>query len=653
VGYALAGLGGGAVIAALALGLVLTHRVSGVVNFAHAAMGMYVAFAYFRFREDGDLVLPIVGVPNTVHLLATPTLATALAVAALLAAGLGVTAYWLVFRPLRNAPPLAGIVASLGLMLYLQEAARLNFPIAGSAVVVRRPVLPEDPVRIAGTAVTLNRLLLAALVVAATAALGAIFRWTRFGLATRAAADNPKGALLLGISPSRVGLGNWMAAGVIGAIAVVLIEPINGLDPATTSLLVLPALAAALAGGLRSFSVAAAAGLGIGVAQSLILGYVVQPGTTWIPDWLPRSGLQQAVPVVIVLAALVWRGDSLPDRSATTERRLPHSATPAHQTGWLLVLAGGASIALLTFGPAQRQALIVTMVSALLALSVVVVTGYVGQISLAQLALAGVAGFTVVNLAADGLPFIIAAPVATIAATALGVAVGIPALRVRGMSLAIATLAIAIAVEQLVLASPAVSGGAAGRNAARPSLFGVDLGISARGDANFRPAFGFLALAVLSGCCLMVSNLRRNRTGLRWLAVRSNERAAAAAGIDVARSKLGAFALSAWLAGAAGVLIAYSTTALSTSSFMVIGALVVVALTFLGGISSVSGALVAGLLAQAGLLTTLLDGGNRGTDTYVFALSGLALIVVAVAAPDGIAGTLLRWNRRRREAAPA
>jgi branched-chain amino acid transport system permease protein len=78
---------------------VLTHRVSGVVNFAHAAMGMYVAFAYFHFREEGDLVLPIVGVPNTVHLLPAPTLATALTVAALLAAALGALAYWLVFRP--------------------------------------------------------------------------------------------------------------------------------------------------------------------------------------------------------------------------------------------------------------------------------------------------------------------------------------------------------------------------------------------------------------------------------------------------------------------------------------------------------------------------------------------------------------------------
>jgi branched-chain amino acid transport system permease protein len=652
----LAGLGGGAVIAALALGLVLTHRVSGVVNFAHAAMGMYIAFAYFRFREDGDLILPVIGIPSRVHLLAAPTQTTALLVAALLAAALGAAVYWLIFRPLRHAPPLAGIVASLGLMLYLQEVVRLNFPTAGAAVVVRRPVLPEDPVRIAGTAVTQNRLILAVFAVLAAAVLGAVFRWTRFGLSTRAAAANEKGALLLGLSPDRLGVLNWMLATVIAGIAVILIEPIAGLDPATTSLLVLPALAAALLGGLNSFVVATATGFGIGVLQSLILGYTVRPDTTWIPDWLPRGGLQQAVPVAIVLIALVRRGDILPNRSVLVGQRLPRSPTPRNQAIWFVVLAGAASVALLTFGPANRQALMVTMISALLALSVVVITGYVGQISLAQLALAGVSGFTVVNLAGDGVPFPLAALTATMVATALGVAVGAPAVRVRGMSLAIATLAIAVAVEQLVLASPSFSGGMAGRSAPRPSLFGIDLGVSARGDANFRPAFGFLVLAVLSAACVAVANLRRNRTGLRWLAVRSNERAAAAAGIDVTRTKLGAFAVSSWLAGAAGVLIAYSTTTLSTSSFMVIGALVALALTYLGGIASVGGALVAGLLAQAGLLTTLADGGTGGqTGTYVFAVSGLALIAMAVLVPDGITGAfharVASLRRRNRESA--
>src|SRR5690606_14977408 len=139
---------------------------------------------------------------------------------------------------------------------------------------------------------------------------------------TRAAAANEKGAVLAGISPDRVGAVSWMIASVLAGFAVILIEPIAGLDAGTSSLLVVPALAAALLGGLTSFSLTVAAGLGIGMIQSLILGYAVRPDTTWIPDWVPTTGLQQAVPVVLVLVALAWRGDPLPTRSAIVERRL-------------------------------------------------------------------------------------------------------------------------------------------------------------------------------------------------------------------------------------------------------------------------------------------------------------------------------------------
>lgn len=645
----LAGLGGGAVVASLALGLVLSYRSSGVVNFAHAAMGMYVAYAFFEFRETGDLVLPFLGLPERVYLLPRPTLITSLLVAVALGAVVGVAVYVLVFRPLRQSPVLARVVASLGLLLYLQEIVRLRFPVAGAGVNSRRPVLPEDPVRLAGTAVSQNRLLLVALVVVTTAGLTALYRLTRFGLATRAAAGNEKGALLLGISPDRLGAVNWALASVLAGLAMILIEPISGLDPTTTTLLVVPALAAALLGRLQSFAVAAAAGIGIGMLQSLILGYAVQPGTTWIPDWLPTTGLQQAVPVALIIGALVWRGDALPDRSAILGQRLPAAPAPRHVAAWSLAGSAIVLIGLLTVSAGYRQAMIVSMVFALLALSVVVITGFVGQISLAQLAFAGVSGFAVIRLDEYGLPFPLAAVLAAGLSMALGVLVGLPATRVRGMSLAITTLALAVAVEQLVLASPPFSGGPAGSSAPRPYLFGWDVGVSARGADNFRPTFGVLVLVVLVLSCAAVANLRRNGTGMRWLAVRANERAAAAAGIDVGLTKLGAFATSSFLAGLAGVLMAESTATLSPTSFMVIGALVVLALTYLGGVASISGAMVAGLLAQAGVITTLsseLSGGD--VQRYVFASSGIALIVTAIFAPDGLTGLARRAVPRRR-----
>ena len=425
----------------MALGLILTHRSSGVVNFAHAAMGMYVAYAYFEFRETGDWVLPFLGLPDRVHLMPRPTLVTALAFALVLATLLGLAVYLLVFRPLRRAPALARIVASLGLLLYLQEIVRLRFPVSGASVVVRRPVLPDEPVALFGTTVTENRLILVALVVVVAAVLALVFRVTRFGLATRAAESNEKGALLLGIAPDRLASISWVVASILAGAAIILIEPIAGLTP-TTSLLVIPALAAALLGGLQSFGVATAAGLAIGMAQSLVLGWSVRPDTSIIPSWLPTTGLQQVIPAAVIIAVLIWRGDALPDRAAIAARRLPPSPRPRHVVAWTVGLVAVVSVALVTVGAGFRQGLIVSMVFALLALSVVVLTGFTGQISLAQLAFAGVAGFTSIRLAENSVPFPLAMLVAALVATVVGVAVGWPATRVRGMSLAIATLAL-------------------------------------------------------------------------------------------------------------------------------------------------------------------------------------------------------------------
>ena len=243
-------------------------------------------------------------------------------------------------------------------------------------------------------------------------------------------------------------------------------------------------------------------GLAIGMVQSLVLGYAAQPSTTWIPSWLPTTGLQQAVPVVAIIAVLALRGDALPDRATVIGRRLPPSPTPRRVTLWAAALSVAVVVGLETFGAANRQALIVSMVFALLALSVVVITGYVGQISLAPLAFAGVAGFTVIHFANSGVPFPLAALGAALVATVLGVLVGLPITRVRGMSLAVATLAIAVAIEGLVLASPSFSGGPAGMSAPRPSLFGVDLGIGALGDAELPPG-------------VRVHGARRARAGVR------------------------------------------------------------------------------------------------------------------------------------------
>jgi branched-subunit amino acid ABC-type transport system permease component len=553
-----------------------------------------------------------------------------------------------VVRPLRESSALSRVVASLGLFLYFQELVRLRFPTAGAAVTQRLPVLPETPVHLLGTHVSANRLWLALIAIVAAAGLWWLFHHTRFGLVTRAASESDKGALLLGLRADRAGALSWVLATVLGGLAVILIEPIAGLDVTTTSLLVVPALAAALAGGLSSFGVTVAAGLGIGMLQSVILGYAVQPDVTWIPRWLPTTGLQQLVPVAIVLVVLAWRGDVIPSRGALAERHPPTSPPVRHPVAVLAAIAISGTVLAATLGAGGRGGLVVSMVAAILSLSVVVITGLVGQISLVQLALAGISGFTVVHLARGGVPFPLDLFAGAAVAAGLGVVVGSVSSRLRGMTFAVATLTVAVALEQLVMASPSFSGGAAGSSAPRPHLFGLDLGSSAAGDADVRPAFVLTVLVALLAATALVMNLRRRPTGLRWLAIRANPRAAAAAGIDVGRSRLAAFAVSAFLAGLSGGLTAYSTSTLSPASFMVIGSLVVVALTYLAGVSSVTGALIAGLITQAGLLTALTANGSDGSDS-IYAISGIALVAAAIYAPDGLTGTTRRLVSAVRE----
>jgi branched-chain amino acid transport system permease protein len=273
----------------------------------------------------------------------------------------------------------------------------------------------------------------------------------------------------------------------------------------------------------------------------------------------------------------------------------------------------------------DRVALVTSLIGTLVCLSIVVLTGWSGQISLAQMAFAGVAGFSLSRLGTDvGVPF----PVAPLAAAALaalaGLAVGLPALRARGVSLAVVTLAGAVVVEEVVFKSPTLTGGFSGSRVESPL------------DPSGVP-FGLLVLAVVVVTAAALARLRLSGAGRRLLAVRANERAAAAVGVDVTAARLQAFALSAFLAGLAGALLGYQQGALSYGSFGVFVSLAYLAVAYLGGIAGIAGAVVGGLLVPNGLVFTLLDIGR-----WQLLVSGLGLMAVTVLAPGGITG----WRRR-------
>jgi ABC-type branched-subunit amino acid transport system permease subunit len=631
--FLLLGLGAGAVYAMLSLGLVLEYRAGGVVNFAHGAIAMYVAYVYAFLRTDGALVFPWIGLPHRIGLGTGPLGGwVSLVICIVYAAVMGLAIHVLIFRKLRQSPPLAKIGASVGLMLALQAVATLNF---GTVTVSALPLFDTGVVRAAGIIVPTDRLYLTGIAIVAAALVGVLFRSTRFGLATRAAAENEKGTMLIGLSPNRIAAANWMLASVFAGVAGILILPITNLDPNSYTLFVIPALACALAGRFTSFGIATAVGLSIGMAQSLLIKFQ----TAW--TWLPQGGLKDGLPFVVIAIVMITISRGLLTRGEVVTGSLPSLGRPRRPgvTALATFVVGLAALFLLR--GSFRAALITSIIAACICLSTVVLTGYVGQVSLAQMSFAGIGGFMLSHLA-DGLgvPFPLSILLSALVAAALGLVIGLPAVRIRGVNLAVLTLAAAAAMDALLFNSSWFGGGFQGLNVGPPKFLGVDLGISGAAATDYpRVIFGALVLAIVVCVGLLVARLRNAPLGRTFVAVRSNERAAAAVGIDVARTKLLAFSISAFIAGLGGGLLAYQQTTLSPASFAVLTSVTVLAITYVGGLGRISGAVAAGLLLAPGALMVTAIAKVINIGQYQSLIAGIGLILMATGHPDGMTST--------------
>jgi branched-chain amino acid transport system permease protein len=649
--YLLLGVGAGAIIAGLGLGLVVVHEGSGVVNFAQGAMATWVAYVYADLR-NGAYPFPIPGLPARYHFGGSWTgdvgLAWALTGALLTAALLGAVVYLLVFRRLRRAPALAKVVAGVGLVIMLLTLVERRFE-SGSSIRVA-PILPREPVRITDDIVVpRDGLWLAAIVIALGAALWAASRFTRLGLLTRAAAENEKGAVLLGRSPDVPAAASWVLASVLCGLVAVLAAPMLQLGSGVYTFgYLVPALGAALLGRFRSIGVTIAAGLAIGMVQSTFTK--LQGDLPWFPEYGAREGL----PFLVIIATMALRGGGLPERGAVDAWRLP-AAPAVRLRGVSLLVPAVAAAALLWAGPLWRGALMTSIIGTVMALSFVVLSGFAGQTSLAQSAFAGVAGFALAKFATEwGIPFPIAPLLAVAVATLFGLALGLPALRLRGTDLAIVTLAGGVAITEFVFKNPRYVGDAStgGAQVPNPELFGWDLGL-VLGTSSSRSVFGLFLLLVATLLVVLVANLRRSATGRRILAVRSNERAAAAAGVHVAGTKLVAFTISAALAGVAGCLTAYRFGTVSDASFGVMASLTALAFAYLGGVGTVGGAMVAGLLVPSGVVFFGLSRVSGEVGPWDAFIGGVLLVGMAVLQPEGIAGAWRSRRGRRRPARPS
>ena len=676
------GLGGGALIAALGIGITLNFQGSGVVNFSAGAMAMYASYVYDSLHTNGKLIVPplpnpLAPIEGLIHLfgaksvnlpdwptfitlahpgqgkaaygtfIQTPAMSVwlALAITLVVCAIMGLGFHYLIFRPLRNAPVLAKVASSVGLFISLQAIVVLR--VGSSAHAISSP-LPEGTLKLfRGIEIPYKQLIVIAVVVVLAVALSMVFRYTRFGLATRAASENEKGAQVLGYSPDFLAGVNWVISTVVVGLFGVLAAMLNGsTDTLTLTLLVVPALAAALLARFNSFIVTLLAGLAIGMGQSWIQLIANK-------SWFPKSGgtaipgLETAVPFLVIIAVLVFRGQSIPVRGSVETIRMPFAPRASHPLALGAVATAAAVATLFLASSDWRIAMTNTIVGVVFCLSLVVLTGYVGQISLMQMTLAGISGFVLSKVAdAHHIPFPFGPIIGAVVAMVVGLLAGLPALRVRGVNLAVVTFAAAVTIEAVVLNNAAWSG-LKGAVVSAPHLFGLHFGpqdswtkIGGGVGDSPNPWFGIFALIVVVALVAVVVNLRNSRGGRQMLAVRSNERAAAATGVSVAYTKIVAFGFAAFVAGLGGALSGYRFGSVSALYFGAVNSLLLLAFAYLGGISSVSGAVLGGMLITGGLLTQGLDSWMHLGGQYSLLIGGVGLILTAVFNPEGMAGSM-------------
>jgi branched-chain amino acid transport system permease protein len=635
--FALLGLGSGSLIAGMALGVVLTFRGSGIINIAIGAVAMLGGYSYWSLKTG-------------VYGWEFPT-AAALLVTLVVLVVLGVLIELVAFRPLRTASPLAKLAASLGILLVAQASVVLAFGIASKP---QPPVLPRNTVTIFDATVPVDRLILPGIVLAAALALSLLFRFSRFGLATRAASENEVGAMLAGLSPNELALANTVLATVVAGALGVLAASITQLDSTSLPLQVVPALTAALFAGFTSFWIAAIAGIAIGMLESIL--YYFQT-FSWFPTdhGVALPGVQPLLVFVLMVVAMFVRGASLPSRGELVDQRLPVAPRARRLWRTALLATMAAVVALIVLPYDFRQALITSLLATIMCLSIVVITGFVGQISIVQLALAGVSGFIVSHLAVDhGIGFPLGMLIGALGATVCGLVVAASALRVRGVSLAVVTLAAAVAIEQFVFLNTTWGGGSSSSPVPEPKIFGLDLGPYGpfKGvDGKLpSPVFGFFVVGITLALGLLVTNLRRSTLGQRMLAVRSNERAAAAAGINVRNVKLAAFGISSFIAGIAGALYGYNFSSVTVTRFSALTALSVIAFAYVGGITMVLGAIIAGLISVEALFPYALEKWFDISGNWALLFGGVALIVTLFQNPEGVAGATYRKRQLRRKA---
>ena len=617
----------------VAVGIVLIYRANRIINFAQGSAGGLAAI----------LAASLIVGPKWPYL---PAVAVGL-VAALV---LGALTEIVFIRRLASAPRLVLMVATIG-MAQLLDAFSLLLPRLFSYDSIPQPPQPFS-FRFSWFPVVFNggHLLIVIITPLATLGLVAFLRWSRFGMAVRASSESTDRAAMLGIPVKRVNTLVWVLASGLSAVGALLRLPIQGVaigQPLGPSLL-LRALAAAVIGRMESLPRTLVAAIGLGIVDQAVFA---STGRTDVVDAVLFA--------VIVVSLLVNRPKSV-DRAAERDassfaavgnvRPVPRILAKLPEVRGLLFVATAILGAVLLFLPLSWSESRVSLFSAglifaMLALSLVILTGWAGQISLGQVAFAAIGGAVAGRMAQNGTTFFVTIGAAGLVGSGVAVVIGIPALRIRGPFLAVTTLAFGQATGSFFLNDKYLPWLVPDRAAPipRPVLFG-------KFDMASEHTTYYVILLFLVFSIAVLFRVRTSRTGRTILAIRDNTRSAQSYGISPIRAQLTAFAISGWIAATAGALFVYQQQRLTQSVLDLGSSLRLFAIAVVGGLASVPGALLGG----AYLTFVSYSSFTRNTYAQILA-SAVGVLAIVLFLPGGLGGAAfslrdmyLRWVARRR-----
>ncbi len=619
-GVVLQGAVFGSLYAFGAVGIVLVYRATRIVNFAQAELGSIAA-----------VVAVHLGAQRGWNYFAT------VAIGLVLAALGGAAVERLIIRRFRNAPRLILAVVTIGVAQILNGASivlaiRLSKDAAtGTFVTPFGGKFVVHPITFGG-----DYIVAIVVVPLVLGAFGWFLRSTDHGVAVRAAADSTDRAQLCGIPVRRLSTLVWTIAGVLSALAVILRVPITGFISFTsislggTSLLV-RTLAAAVIARMESLTVAAVAAVGLGVFEAIAAW---NTGNATIVD---------ALLVAVILLALLGqrRRERREEETAlhTTRfqalrevRPIPAelSSLPEVRIGRAVMLIGILAFAVtlpVWLSPSREQLASIVLVYAIVAVGLVVLTGWAGQISLGHWALVGIGGAATAALhVRQGWDLFYALPAGVLISGLVALLIGLPALRIRGPFLAVSTLAFALTASTFIL-QPRHLPWFVTERFDRPVLWGrVTL------EQDWR--LYVIALVALVVVIAVVRSLRRSRAGRVLIAVRDNEPAAQAVGVPATRLKLVAFVISGAIAGLAGSVYVIVQNGVRPDAFGPEVSLRIFSMAVIGGLGSVPGAIL-GAVYVRGAEFFLPSG-------WALVASGAGILILLFFAPGGLGELLFR-----------